>query len=495
MEKNRSQQRTKPNESSSAILLTPNSTYGDDDNNESTLDRDTTSNGDHHTLASPKETFCRQCIGTGQWSVFALHDQYAKKPYTYKDTSTAYENNECDLAPEKSRFTSSYTQPTSQRNMHAEDCPFCIGHEYRCPPPLFQVTQPHQGPLQGTSHQGRWLVRVLPNKFAYLDRNSPFVTCSLWGAHPEVSGSGIQEVIVSHRQHNTCPGLMSVEEVVRAVQTLQLRGRLAAMDPRVRYVALFENHGLLAGGSLEHPHFQLMGLPVIPTVVIQRLQWAQKFYQDHGNKCVFCRMVEDELDELVTRQSMHRTTDQIDSRVLFTNDSCIAFVPYAPARAFQILIIPRRHSHDFLAAEDDELREVSEGIQASLKMLYYSLGDPDYNLIIRMAPTVERLNDYEASTDNGETGGARAIASEKDPLPESGATADNKGMRWGGQQIGDLGWDYWYHWYVEIAPHTTKWGGVSCFDMVVHRMLPETMAAKLRQCYDCPVAPVPTGKS
>ena len=35
-------------------------------------------------------------------------------------------------------------------------------------------------------------------------------------------------------------------------------------DRRLRYILVFKNHGEAAGASLEHPHSQLIALPVVP---------------------------------------------------------------------------------------------------------------------------------------------------------------------------------------------------------------------------------------
>ena len=52
-------------------------------------------------------------------------------------------------------------------------------------------------------------------------------------------------------------------------------------DRRFKYILLFKNHGEAAGASLEHPHCQLIALPVIPTTS-RRDRRRQAALRDQG---------------------------------------------------------------------------------------------------------------------------------------------------------------------------------------------------------------------
>ncbi|CEM27488.1 unnamed protein product [Vitrella brassicaformis CCMP3155] len=389
------------------------------------------------------ESFIRQCIATGTWSMYS--PAVGNKPFTYKQ-----HNNKAREGPTSSPDSDPPSSLTEDRPRHAADCPFCPGNEASCPPVLYEVPNPAASGVVHTGddeHKSDWLLRVVPNKFPYLSRDRRYVECGFFGLHPQVTGAGIQEVVVSHPHHNTCPALMRPSEVLSILETLQLRGQVAAEDSRVRYVALFENHGLISGGSLEHPHFQVVGLPVIPSVTLQRLDWARRFHDEQGS-CVFCRVLQDELKDL----------EGDGTRVVFQNDSFVAFVPYAASRAYQMWIVPRRHSHSFLDATSEELHDLSEALHNCLYMLYHALGDPDYNVIVRTTPVKKNSTQWMHNH-----------------------SRQRSRLKAGGISL-EADWERSYHWHLDIVPHTSTWGGVACFDMVVHKQLPETMAAALISC-------------
>ena len=64
-------------------------------------------------------------------------------------------------------------------------------------------------------------------------------------------------------------------------------------DIRFRYIMLFKNHGEAAGATLEHPHSQLIALPVIPKRVKEEMDGA-KLYFDFKERCVYCDILRQE---------------------------------------------------------------------------------------------------------------------------------------------------------------------------------------------------------
>ena len=76
------------------------------------------------------------------------------------------------------------------------------------------------------------------------------------------------------------------------------RDRIVALsaDPLFRYVLIFKNQGRAAGASLEHSHSQLIGLPIVPELVQEELSGG-KFYYNYKERCVFCDMIRQELQQ------------------------------------------------------------------------------------------------------------------------------------------------------------------------------------------------------
>src|SRR3990170_4062549 len=200
-------------------------------------------------------------------------------------------------------------------------CPFCPGNEAKTPPETFR--DPPQGP---------WRVRVVPNKFG---------------------------------------ALSSEGQLVRMMRAYLARYHAVLADERVEQVTLFKNHGLAAGTSLEHPHSQLIGTPVIPSEVMDRLTTALQFYDESG-QCLFCTTLAEEMDE--------------GTRVVVEGQHFVAFIPFAALSPFHLWIFPKRHSASFGNIEPAELADLARVLRALLAKLHKGLNDPDYNFTIRTAP-------------------------------------------------------------------------------------------------------------
>ena len=247
-------------------------------------------------------------------------------------------------------------------------CPFCPGNEDKTPPETFRT--PKTGP---------WRVRAMPNKFAALAAEGPTVRMNV-GIKRTISGVGLHEVIVETPDHSATLARMGDEEVELVLRAYLNRYHAVMADPRVEQVTLFKNHGVGAGTSLEHPHTQLIGTPIIPSEVLERLETALKLYNDIGG-CLFCATLEEEMDE--------------GTRVVVEGEHFVAFVPFAALSPFHLWIFPKRHSASFGNIEEAEVKDLARVLRHLLRKLYDGLGNPDYNFTIRTAPKEsERVKYY-----------------------------------------------------------------------------------------------------
>ena len=241
-----------------------------------------------------------------------------------------------------------------------EDCPFCPGNEEK----LSAIRMEMHGP----SRCG-WQTRVAPNRFPALlpegDRGR-----LQRGIHLAMPGHGHHEVVVEHSLHNRDLAAMSVEEVGTVVETYHARyADLMKMDGNAMIV-LFRNHGERAGTSLVHPHSQIIATSLVPQHVRWREREAQ-YYFDEWGRCVTCDILEFEMRD--------------GRRLLFDNESFVAFVPFAAEVPFEIHIVPRNHRADFGSVSDEEKEDLSRILGRTLHVLSRALEDPDYNYVIQSA--------------------------------------------------------------------------------------------------------------
>ncbi len=257
---------------------------------------------------------------------------------------------------------------------------------------------------------------MIPNKFAALAREGDLVRMSV-GLKRTISGVGIHEVIVETPDHSTQLALMDDAEVEQVIKAYLDRYFAVLEDPRVEQVTLFKNHGPGAGTSLEHAHSQLVGTPIIPGEVRERLETALHFFDDAG-RCIFCSTLEDEREE--------------GTRLVEENEHFVAFVPFAALSPFHQWIYPKRHCASFGSLKDAEAASLARILRRVLRRLHVGLKDPDYNFVIRTAPK------------------------------------ESESVRY-------------YHWYVSVVPRLTKLAGFELGSgMFINVALPEESAQFLR---------------
>jgi UDPglucose--hexose-1-phosphate uridylyltransferase len=240
-------------------------------------------------------------------------------------------------------------------------CPFCPGNEKSTPPEVLRVTAPNDS---------RWLVRVVPNKFAALQ---PELTPRrvVERSHRTVNGFGVHEVIVETSDHSQITALMPDSQVASLFRALKARCTDLGLDSRIANITIFKNHGVDAGTSLEHSHSQLIATPVISSQVRSRLQEALRHYDDFG-ECMFCSAVQEELQD--------------KSRLVLVTDRFVALEPFASFTPFCTHIYPRRHMANFADISGEEIMDLARVLRLVLAKLYYGLHDPDFNFTIRSAP-------------------------------------------------------------------------------------------------------------
>jgi UDPglucose--hexose-1-phosphate uridylyltransferase len=245
--------------------------------------------------------------------------------------------------PDASRFTT-------------ETCPFCPGNESGTPPAVYQQN----------NEDGRWRLRVVPNKFPALSLEFPnqqSTSESAFGAH---------EVIVESSRHIDRMSALSVNELQSVLEAYAARLRHWRDHEQLSYGLVFKNQGSRAGASLAHLHSQLLAMPTIPPAVDAELRRAKEaFARDVA--CPYCRMIESE-----------RTAA---SRLVFDRDGFIAFCPYASLQPHEVWLMPTAHSSSFeQSTSADELNRLASALHPLIARLESIVPAACYNMLVRTAP-------------------------------------------------------------------------------------------------------------
>jgi UDPglucose--hexose-1-phosphate uridylyltransferase len=262
------------------------------------------------------------------------------------------------IAPERARRGGNLVAapPVSEVPSYLATCPFCAGNEGATEQENYRVC----------GADGQWIIRSVVNKFSVL---SPTGEVSPHSARPgimSVNGVGLHEVLIESPRHDEVLALAPASHVRLVLEAYRHRFTAFYDDPRVRHVVVFKNHGADAGASQQHPHSQIVGMPIVPGQVEDRLHRARKFHANHGH-CLACAIIEHEL--------AHGT------RIVAENAAFVAFIPHAALSPYHLWIFPKAHSGCF--SEGTDFDSLAEIVHTILVRVYGVLGNPAYNLIVR----------------------------------------------------------------------------------------------------------------
>ena len=250
-------------------------------------------------------------------------------------------------------------------------CPFCPGNETKTPPETLAYRPADSGP-----NQPGWSLRVVPNKFPAL-RVEGELDPRAEGLYDRMNGVGAHEVVIEAAEHATNLGLMPEQDVANLFFAFRDRIVDLKKDTRFRYIVLFKNHGEGAGASLEHPHSQLIALPVVPKRVLEELEGSAKYF-NFRDRCVFCDII---------HQESHSNARE---RIVFESDQLLVVSPWAPRFPFETWVLPKRHSSHFEMATPAEIHDLGVVIRSLVRRIDKVLERPPYNLIVHSAPVQDR---------------------------------------------------------------------------------------------------------
>jgi len=276
------------------------------------------------------------------------------------------------IATERARRPRDFVPPLVRTvpEAYVADCPFCPGNE---------------GMTSGESlayidaATGGWRVRAFANKYPAV---APDGDARRVQDHPlalSMRGVGFHEVVVESPVHNRFLAQMTDEEILAVVQAYRDRLRTLYNLEQVQQVVIFKNHGPSAGTSLEHPHSQIVGTPVVPRHLRRQYEVATQYYDERGRN-LYQAIVQFELERQV--------------RVVREAPSFVEMHPYASRRPFETWIVPKAPMASFADITDGDLLSFAVTLRDALRRLYMGLSNPDFNLVLHTAAVGDENEPY-----------------------------------------------------------------------------------------------------
>lgn len=239
---------------------------------------------------------------------------------------------------------------------YLDACHFCFGNEGFVPDEVYRI-----------EGEKGWAVRVVRNKFSRLSAEGAHMR---WSDRLQRSANavGVHEIVIETPFHNLSTADLHIQQLKSVIETYRNRFIEMYKDARVEYVVIFKNSGVSSGTSFEHSLSHVVGIPVTPLQIRDRMEAYMRFYDDTG-ECLMCKMLGEEL--------------QAGSRVIVNTEHFVSFIPYAAMSPFHIWIFPKRHSGSIADMSNEEMRDFASNLKSTLSKLYYGLENPDFNYAIR----------------------------------------------------------------------------------------------------------------
>lgn len=298
------------------------------------------------------------------------------------------------------------------------ECPFCPRNIDR-----YETVEldsiPNPDPANPA--KSKWLAQCIENRYNIFSEGPASTPGSVEfdreGIYRRLAGHGNHELVIESPEHNKAFATMTVEEIT-AVVKLYLKRFDLLRDSNNLLTVIFKNSGPRSGASQRHPHSQIVGMKVVPNYIRFLLEEAQRYFDSNGI-CVFCKMIDFELQE--------------GKRIVYQNKGFVSYVPYAAFVPYEIRIFPREHDALLGDMAEGEVIDFADCLQKTMRKLYLALSNPDFNLIFRNPP-------YALSG-----------------VP-------------------------FYHWHLQVVPHIRHPGGFELGSRVnVNVVLPEEAAGNLRR--------------
>ncbi len=245
------------------------------------------------------------------------------------------------------------------------NCPFCAGHESWTPSEVAAYGPPGRAP-----NGPGWTVRTIPNKFPTV---APDVGTPHDGvADPGVArrpGFGYHEVVVESPAHAPLFPFLGGDRAHEVLTMVRARLRVLSSRAGVASLVAFENSGPESGGTLFHPHAQIVALAEVPPRLAEEAEAAARVARATGGNCLFETVLDDER--------------RAATRVIADTAELTAYAPFASEHPYEVRLVPRRHSGSLAEATDAELGGVAGLLPGVLRALLAIVPDASYNFVTR----------------------------------------------------------------------------------------------------------------
>lgn len=194
-------------------------------------------------------------------------------------------------------------------------------------------------------------VFVFDNDLPSVGQDAPTDLEQPVGIYKNRPANGLARVICYSPNHSLSLAEIeqkAVEEVIAAWQREYTD--LGSRD-EINHVLIFENKGEAVGVSNPHPHGQIYGTNFVFKTIETEAKAAERHLKETG-RVLFADIIESEQKD--------------GRRVIFENETAIAFMPYFARYAYEVYVAPKRSCRSVAEMNEIEVSDFAEALKAVL---------------------------------------------------------------------------------------------------------------------------------
>jgi UDPglucose--hexose-1-phosphate uridylyltransferase len=184
---------------------------------------------------------------------------------------------------------------------------------------------------------------------------------------------GIARVVCFSPRHDLTLAEMASKDAEEVIATLQRQQRELGSLPGIDHVLIFENKGAVTGVSNPHPHGQIYATNFVFKTIANEAAISERHLNETGR---------------VLFQDVLEAENADPRRVLYENDTAIAFVPYFARYAYEVYVAPRKTHATIASLSDAEVSDFAAALQRVLTKYdnLWRMSFP-YVMVLHQAPT------------------------------------------------------------------------------------------------------------
>ena len=265
------------------------------------------------------------------------------------------------IAPE--RLYRPNLRHTDNKKSSSAICPFCEGNEDLTPSEVFAIRD-------NEPNMPSWKTRVVPNLYKAVQIELEDVS-KREGMFESIPGVGAHEILIDSPCHDCDMVQLEATDIENWLRSMIIRIEDLRNDKRLIHLSIFKNFGQNAGATQDHPHTQILALPIMPKSELVFLDRNMTYYRRHGRGI---------LEDIIHNEMLAK------KRIVSKIGDFIAFCPYASAYPFEVMIAPIVNISGLSRCSRKEITDLAVLIKIVFEKLTIQLGRFDYNLSFDMAP-------------------------------------------------------------------------------------------------------------